>query len=591
MKAPTLLAILLTAALVGPAAWWSARRLAQSHDALPAAGGPKRVLFYQSAMHPWIKSDTPGKCTICGMELTPVFEGDASPDLEPGMVSLPSNSITVIHVRSTSIHRGPLVRHLRVAGTLEPDETRRRLLPAYVAGRIEHLHVNFTGASVTAGQPLARIYSPALLEAERQFLALARHTPGAPSADADLLQRAAFQRLRQLGLTEPQILALPGKDPASHLSELLAPESGTVLERFVLAGQYVAEGDPLLEIADLSTLWFRFDVYERDLPWIRVGQEVELTTPALPGQSLHAPIRFIDPTLDPRTRSAKARVELDNPLLDPAHPQHLLPAQLYADARIRIEIPGVLLVPRAAVLNPDGRPRAYLDHGGGAYERRDLRLGRAGDDHFEVLAGLDAGDRVVLNGNLLIDAQAQLNQSLHEPGLDPAASPDPASPALTPPRPPPNSFPTDLLPALQAFLAQADLLRAALAADDLAAFNDARPALAATAVPLRERLPAAGPWQPWIEPALSPANLPPAPSLRDARGAYFPLSQALVALAKSLRDAEPGFASLRIYRCPMTSDAFADAPRRTEWLQLAPPLRNPWFGAEMLECGVEVVTP
>lgn len=590
MKASPLLAIIVTAAIVGPATWWASRRSAHTPADDASGTSPRRILFYQSAMHPWIKSDTPGKCTICGMDLTPVFEGESSLDLEPGMVSLPPTSITVIHVRSTHLQRGTLVRRLRVAGTIEPDETRRRILPAYVAGRIEELHVNFTGAEVTAGQPLARFYSPALLEAERQFLALARHGSVPAPGDADLLRQSALQRLRQLGLTEPQILALPGKDPAEHGTELLAPMGGTVLERFVLAGQSVAEGDPLLEIADLSTLWFRFDVYERDLPWIRVGQEVELTLPALPGQTLRAPVRFVDPNLDPRTRSAKARAELDNPVIDPPHARRLLHSQLYADARVRIEIPDILLIPRAAVLSPDGRPRAYLDHGDGTYERRDLRLGRVGDDHYEVLAGLDEGDRVVLNGNLLIDAQAQLNQSLDAAHDHAAASPPEAAGETRPP-PPPQSLPPELLPPLLQFLAHADSVRAALAADDLAAFLEARQPLSAAAAALREHLADAGPWRPWVDPVLATADIPPAASLPAARGAYFPFSQALVALAMALREGETEFATLRIYRCPMTADAFPGAPRRTEWLQLAPPLRNPWFGAEMLECGVEVVTP
>lgn len=595
MKLPTLVPILLTAVIAAPAGWWAARRLGPLHATeANTVEGARRILFYQSAMHPWIKSDTPGKCTICGMELTPVFEGEIALDLEPGMVSLPSNSITVIHVRSTELSRGPLVRHLRVAGLIEPDETRRRILSAYIAGRIEALSINYTGAEVAQGQPLARFYSPLLLEAERQFLALARLTPAtAHSGEGQLLRQSAQQRLRQLGLTDPQILALPDKDPTQHWTDLLSPMSGTVIERFVLAGQYVAEGDPLFEIADLSTLWFRFDAYERDLPWIEPGQGVQITAPALGHRTLRAPIQFIDPTLDPRTRSAKVRVEIPNPPKDDGTGRRLLPNRLYAEGLVTIESPEVLLIPRTAVLSPEGRPRTYLDHGGGAYERRDLTLGRFGDDAYEVLGGVEVGDRVVLNGNLLIDAQAQLNQAVHAPDHDHTAAPVSAPTSFTIDLVPPSpaSLPPSQRASLRRFLEVADALRAALAEDDMPAFLAAREALTPAAGALRTSLDEAGAWEPWLQTVVDAAELPAAADLRAARGAYFPFSQALVGLARVLRAAESDFATLKIYRCPMTADAFTGAPRRTEWLQLGPPLRNPWFGAEMLECGVEVTHP
>lgn len=604
----SLLPLVVVASLAGTLGWLAGtgalragnQTSAPANAAAAKQSGEPKVLFYQSAMHPWIKSDQPGKCTICGMELTPVFEGDAGFDAQPGMVKLSSNSVSILGVASTEIDLGPLVRSLRVAGTVEEDETRHRFISAYVGGRIEDLHVNFVGTEVQAGQPLARLFSPMLLEAERQFLALTQGPELGPDpswwgsvtngvGDHILLRESAAERLRQLGLTPEQIAALPGKSATNHFTEILAPVSGTVVNRFVYAGQTVMEGEKLFEIADFSTLWFRFDAYEQDLPWLRVGLEVEVTTPSLPGQVLKAPIRFIDPTLDDKTRSAKVRVELPNPLTRKAEApagQRLLRQRLYAEGRVRVEHPNVPRIPRTAVLSPDGQPVIYLDHTGGAYERRTIRLGRTGDTHYEVLEGARVGERVVTAGNLLIDAQAQLNLAVHgPPPTDSAQTPSPANAPTFPPLEP------DQENALTAFLSAVDRLRVGLAADDLAGFNAAVPNLNSAAeglariFPSTENAPGSS-----VASRLAGFRLSSATDLRSARKAFHPLSAATVDAVRGLRTAggPQAFRELRLYQCPMTAEAFDGAPARALWFQFGPPLKNPWFGEEMLDCGTEV---
>jgi Cu(I)/Ag(I) efflux system membrane fusion protein len=620
MKVPTPLALIAVAFLGGAAGWLLSTRLqvpgspTATSPGTPSPGptGTRKILFYQSAMHPWIKSDQPGNCTICGMKLTPVFDGDQGIQTQPGLVTLSSNAITTLNVATTQITRGPLIRTLRVAGTIDDDDTRHRFISAYVGGRLDELHVNYVGAEVRAGQPLARFYSPMLLEAERQYLALHEvsqlpvpRTDASPSTarsgdatDHLLLLESAAERLRQLGLTAEQIAALPGKPASNHFTEILSPVSGTVLNRFVYAGQNVMEGEKLFEIADFNTMWFRFDVYEQDLPWIAVGQEVEVTTPSLPGQSFKAPIQFIDPTLIDMTRSAKIRVELPNPLLtnQPAAspgvpPRRLLRHRLYADGRVQVTHPEVLLVPRSAVLSPDGHPVVYIDRSGGAYERRPVQLGRLGDQHFEVLGGLTADERVVTSGNLLIDAQAQLNLSVHGT----ASPPETRAPAK-------ESKPT-ALPSLKGpqeemlvkLLTTIDTLRGHLAWDDLTGFNTAATQLPkliqqlSTAFAPADTAAPSG-WQTAIHAITNASGIGNANDLRSARKSFHPLSISTVELVKNLRagDSSNRFREIRIYQCPMTAEAFDGAPARAQWLQLAPPLRNPWFGKEMLECGVEV---
>ncbi len=598
MKRFPIFPILITAALAGTAGWLAATRLPASRISSPVStparsSSDRKVLYYQSAMHPWIRSDRPGKCTICGMELTPVLEGDPGFTVEPGMVTLSSNSLAVLGVASTGIRTGPLVRTLRVAGLLDEDDTRHRIISAYVGGRIEALHVDHIGAEVTAGQPLATLYSPMLIEAERQFIALAKtHSNESTNLAGDhfLLRESAAQRLRQLGLTQAQIEELPDKAATNQYSEILAPISGTVVTRSVYSGQYVMEGEKLFEIADFSTLWFRFDAYEQDLPWLTIGQEMEITTPAAPGRTIKAPIRFIEPSLTEMTRSAKIRVVITNPVVAaaPDHAtQRLLRHRLYAEGRVRIVSTDVTLVPRSAVLSPAGDPVVYIDRTGGAYELRHVQLGRLGDTEYEVITGLKPGDQVVTSGNLMIDAQAQLNEVIMsgEKGHDNSKG-STSAPARLPLLPP------DQTQAASTFLTLADTLRAKLSSDDLAGYNAAATQLhaAAEAMMLAFNSTTQSQWTPVVQAVANRAHLEPGTNLRAARKGYHPLSVALVDLARHLRaEGDPEkFKGLHVFQCPMTAEAFDAAPPRAQWFQLGLPLRNPWFGKEMLECGVEV---
>jgi Cu(I)/Ag(I) efflux system membrane fusion protein len=540
-------------------------------------------------MHPWIKSDKPGRCTICGMELTPVYEGETGLDAGEGVTTLGSNIIQVIHVQSDEVTRRPLRRTLRVAGVIEDDDTKHRLVSAYVDGRVEKLAVNFIGAEVNAGQPLATFYSPMLLAAEREYVVLAKqrstNTNAQFAAEHQRLVEAAAQRLKRLGLSDAQIAALPNKPESEIHTQILAPVSGTVVARHVYEGQYVKEGEKLFELANFSTMWFQFDAYERDLAWIKAGQAVEITTPAAPGLTFTGAVVFIDPNLKEMTRTARVRVELPNPLVEEdGRRRRQLYHKLYADALVHVETPEVLAIPRTAVLMPGPQALVYLDKGGGSFEQRNVKLGRAGDEDWEVLDGLNAGDRVVTTGNLLIDAQAQLRGGISHGGGEHrhAVTSGHTSGAALPP------LTTAQRDAAKQFLAVAAALASALAADSLDDFNSVAPKAHATVAGLVGVFSRESPWRPLIDPAESAAHVETATDLKAARKGFHALSVAAVAFAKRLRAQDAEFGSIKVFRCPMTKDSFPGAPPSAEWIQTAAPLRNPYFGAEMLECGTEV---
>ena len=438
--------LFIIAALAG--GWFLRDKFGGMSMSATPASSKRKVLFYQSAMHPWIKSDKPGRCTICGMELTPVYEGDKGFDAAGGdVVPLTQNQIQVLHVQTVEAKIQPLTRTVPVAGMIDDNTTRHRILSAYIDGRIDKLHVNFMGAEVSEGQPLAEFYSPTLLQAECEH----RQITG------DLRKHTGL-RLRQMGLTTSQIQALDKKAADALTSQILSPISGTVVGQNVYEGQYVTAGEKLFEIADFSTMWFQFRAYEQDLPWIEIGQGVTVTTPSLPGKSFEGKVTFIDPNFDETTRSTKVRVELANPLING---RRELLHRLYADGALQVAAPATLTVPRSAVMQTGPEAVVYVDQGGGAYARTVVKIGRRGDTLLEVLSGIKAGDKIVTNGNLLIDGQAEMNRSFATP-----AEPVPAAMPMADLTAPQQQ-------AISSFIQVADAMAAALSADNLAAFNKA----------------------------------------------------------------------------------------------------------------------
>ena len=550
----TFLTILITAALAIGGTWLAKSRLSPAPAA--SANNERKPLFYQSPMHPWIKSDKPGRCTICGMELVPIYPGEKSLDTSGGenVVALTQNQIQVVNVQTGEAKIQALVHTLQVAGMIDDDATRHRILSAYVDGRVEKLHINYMGAEVRAGQPLADYYSPNLLQAEREYRQLT----------GDLRKNTAL-RLRQMGLTQEQIEAVADKPADSLVSQILSPIGGTVIGQNVYEGQYVTTGEKLFELADFSTMWFLFNAYEQDMAWIKIGQSVTVTTPALPGKSFEGKITFIDPTFDEATRSTKVRVELPNPIVD-GHRQLL--HRLYAAGAVKMEAPATLTIPRSAIIQTGPEAVVYIDQGGAAYAQTQVKTGRRGDTLVEIISGLNAGDKVVTNGNLLIDGQAELNRSFT------SAVSTATTTALTEPQ----------QQAIRDFSKVADAMAAALATDDLTAFNKASEPAMMTTDKLTEAL--AG--QLHLGALSEARHFHGLEDLKSARAAFLKFTLAATAVLESLRKT-PGFPELQIWECPMVSESIPGAPKKAHWIQLNDrPVGNPFFGAEMLDCGKEI---
>ena len=390
---------------LGVTAGWILHR----HDASAVAAtatargdGPHRC-----PMHPWIAAAAPGRCTVCGMSL--VRAGTPSSEIcgAPAAVALSPATAAVIGVQTVLVERQPLVRTLRVAGSLEVDGTRRRVLTAWADGRIDKLFVDSVGAEIRAGEPLFALFSRDLLALQQDFLQLARLEANATSS----LQEQRV-RLTQLGLTHRQIDELLTHREPSSTPVIMSPHSGTVIAKEVEEGQWVRTGDRLFEIADFSRLWFVFEISDLDRAWVRAGAIVEIV---VGGAALSVPITFIDPNLNPLTHAAVARAELTNP--------GDVPRGVLAEGRVRVEHGVALVIPRSAVLDTGTGPIAWVERDAFSYEPRMLKLGRRGDANVEVLGGVAVGERVVVQAALLIDAHAQLNAASPAPPPRPAAEP------------------------------------------------------------------------------------------------------------------------------------------------------------------------
>lgn len=518
----------------------------------------RRILFHQCPMHPWIHSDKPGKCTVCGMDLAPVYDGNAA--IDSHLTVLGTNAMTVAGIAVEPVRRGTLHRNLHFIGVLDDDDTRHEVISATAGGRIDWLVDNFEGAEFRRGQPLLQLYSPSLLAAIREYIGL--HPRGDSVTGDHGLQDGALLRLRQLGLTVEQVLQLPATYSPTNLDvELLAPRDGTVVKRLAYPGQYVREGDPLFEIGDLGTLWLKLDVYERDLPSIRTGQDVRFTVTGYPGQQFTNTIVFIDSNIDPMSRTTKVRVLVPNPLQTNSNgARRLFSHRAAVEADLPLEFQNIVLVPRTAILNSGGIPRAFVEHGPGHFEARRVRLGRSGDEQWEIVDGVADGDRVVVQGALMLDSQSQLAASPTHFIDSPLSVPD--------------------LSAAMTWLTAADRMRAALAADDLDGYRQSLGALKVLPFPKSD--------SPAATQAFTSIPSPISADLAAARRNYLPFSEALVAWGQELRHTDPSANGLKLYTCPMGKGLFPGAPSQARWLQLSSPLANPWYGARMLDCGSEM---
>ena len=331
---------------------------------------------------------------------------------EPGTtVELTPAEITAAGVQVAEVRTAALKTDIAAFGRVEQPEAQLASVSARIGGRVDKLYVQYTGERVRSGQPVAEIYSPEVATAiEEYHLAeenrsqLKQSDDGFARTQADALVQASQHRLELWGIGSKQTNA-PDKDGVPHVT-IYAYASGTVVDRKVTQGQYVNAGDTLFTVADLNQVWIKADVYEEQLPQIRQGQEVEIAAESLPNRILHGHVDFIEPAANPQTRTVPVHVHVANPEM------RLLPGMFVNATFVSRAAQSSIVVPRSAVLDTGTRKIVYLAKPNGVFEAREVQVGAATEDLFPVSSGLAVGDKVVLNGNFLIDSQAHLSSGM-----------------------------------------------------------------------------------------------------------------------------------------------------------------------------------
>ncbi|EHR41916.1 efflux RND transporter periplasmic adaptor subunit [Alishewanella jeotgali] len=553
------------------------------HDHDLAAAFSAETQEYTCSMHPTFRSTDPNdRCPICGMELIPVSGGRGGEG--PTEIEFSGRALALLGVQTEPVRRGDAEQVIRLSGQLEFDERALTSISAWTGGRIERLYVNYTGAYVEAGARLVELYSPELFVAQQELLQATRQAnQDAPAFLRDsqaTTLRAARERLRLLGLSNEQIDAVITRGEARDRITIHAPTAGLVVTRNVSQGDYVNTGDVIVELADEQRMWALFEVFERDLGAIQVGQYLEFSVQGQ-REMLHGEVISIAPRIDPERRTRTVRVALEAG-------EQALSAGGFTRAEVHITQSDKLTIPTSAALLTGRRAVVYVALGEGRFAPRTVELGQRFGDRLEVIDGLEEGDTIVSRGAFRIDSELQLQgrPSMMSPegehagghghghdahaqhndhGVHEMAAMDEL--AVT------GDFSqVDLSAVTDAYMGMWE----ALHSDDLSAWQSSAKiffaALDATQWPtaseaVYELL------------ATGKGHAHHVGNINTARDQFFAHSQGMIALA------EAGVLPNTIYLmyCPM-----ARRGQGAHWLQPNSGLLNPYFGATMLRCGDEL---
>ena len=374
----------------------------------------KEKTLYTCGMHPQVVQDHPGNCPICGMKLTPVRkQGSATAASEApasGSSAIEVDPVTTqtMGIRTATVKRGPLRRAIRTVGAIDYNEKAEMDVTTKFKGWIEKLYVNATGQLVMRGDPLFEIYSPELYSAQVEYL-LVTDPSNKSGAGNDALKHSALTKLKFFDISDGQIAELERTRQASKTLRIAAPQDGFVVEKMIVEGQMVESGMKIYRLADLGLVWVQAQIYEQDLPYLRLGQEATVTLSYLSDREFRGRLTYIYPNVDEKTRTAKVRMEFHNP-------GYFLKPGMFATVHVTSELePSALLVPDMAVLRSGEKTTVFVALDGGKFDPRTVTLGpQAEDDTYQVLSGLKEGERIVTSGQFMLDSESQLREAIQK---------------------------------------------------------------------------------------------------------------------------------------------------------------------------------
>lgn len=616
--------VLATALLL--TGWLLGALTSSGHKTSDPSTSAGEATIWTCSMHPQVQQPKPGKCPICAMDLIPLSKSGGKAE-RPREIAMSESARKLADITTVPVQRRFVEAQTRMVGKVAFAETNLKTVAAYFPSRIDRLYVDYTGIEVKQGDHLAKVYSPDLLAAQAELISAIKFNSNVS---------AAREKLRLWGLSENRIRAIESSGETSDRMDIDSPLGGIVVTKHVNQGDYVKTGEPFFTIADLSSVWIQLDAYETDVPWLRFGQPVTFEAEAVPGKIFEGTISFISPVVDPVTRTIKVRVNADNPGLilkpdmfvratakatlagegrviapdladkwiSPMHPEIVRDAPgecpICGMALVKAEDLGYsiledgeeppLIIPASSVLRTGKRSVVYLeipDRDQPTYEGREILTGPRAGDYYIVKEGLMEGDLVVTEGNFKIDSSLQIlaKPSMMNPEGDGGAGGH--NHGTSPMRISHSGIKTYEVgqvfhQLLEGVFADYLGIQEALANDSLEKAQTHSSGLlkALSKVDmavLDEEAHIA--WMGYLAPIRGSAELVrEARNLDQARLGFEPLSRVIIDLTRSFQ-ANPGDSAVEAY-CPMAFDN-----KGAPWLQLGTEIRNPYFGAKMLQCG------
>lgn len=524
---------------------------------------------YTCSMHPQIRQQGPGLCPICGMELIPMETEGAG--MDPNRIRMSATALQLADVRTTRVQASKVATTWAVDGKIYPDERRIYAQTAHIAGRVEALGVDFTGAFVRKGDVIAYVYAPELVTAQQEIIEAKKVMRQQPE-----LYQAAINRLKNWKFTSTQIDQVLQSNQAIESFPILSDITGFVSHKHIRVGDHVQEGQQLYEIQDLKRVWALFDLYEDQLSQAAIGDTISFEVAALKGQKFQGVIRYLDPALGMESRAIKARVEIDNPN-NQLKPEMFVRGTLQASSVVQ---ESSYSVPKSAVLWTGKRSVVYVkeqDEEGIYFHMREVEIGADLGSNYEILSGLETDEQVAFHGAFSIDAAAQLagknsmmqNTTSEEPHEHTVETVE-----IAVVKTPLEGSVRDLFDQLlQTYLS----LKDALTQDDFDTalqyakrFHELGEKFLAedSDVPLQEH-------KDYLKEAIK--HLHHMADIEALREQFLSVSDLMIAMLKSYG---AGADQAYIQFCPMAnnnSGAF--------WISVDAEIKNPYFGASMLMCG------
>jgi len=384
-----------------------------SHAEAVAGTDPqKHILYWYDPMHPAYHSDKAGIAPDCGMALVPMYESKTPAEqasADAGLIHMPKSQQRALGVRLTTVDEQDVSRTLRTSGVVTADETRIGHVHVKTSGWVEDVYANFIGQLVRKGQPLFTLYSPDLVATQQEYLIALRgeHQLGKSQYDevaksSQSLLESTRERLKLWDLTDAQIANLDRTGQVSKTITIYSPVTGFITDRKAFPHTSVNGDVELYTVADLSRVWVTADVFEADLPYVKVGQQALIHFPYAPGKAITGRVGYSYPVLDPQTHAAKIRIEV-------ANPGTVLKPNMLADVELTINYGRHLVVPAEAVLDSGTMQTVFIAHDEASFEPRMVTIGATVDGKTILISGVRKGETIVESGNFLLDSDTRLN--------------------------------------------------------------------------------------------------------------------------------------------------------------------------------------